>query len=113
MSPVSPGPFPSACFSRYLLLSAGLSESGVAGGAPLQWYRAHHKPRATPLQSLGKQARGSAADHSPVPSRSPGLLGSRRLVGFFSSFSYFFFFSAMIVRFLTKRFIGDYEPNTG
>lgn len=22
-------------------------------------------------------------------------------------------FSAMIVRFLTKRFIGDYEPNTG
>jgi hypothetical protein len=25
----------------------------------------------------------------------------------------FFFFSAMIVRFLTKRFIGDYEPNTG
>lgn len=26
---------------------------------------------------------------------------------------FFFHFPAMIVRFLTKRFIGDYEPNTG
>lgn len=38
------------------------------------------------------------------------------LVTFYSSFAsliFFCFFLALIVRFLTKRFIGDYEANTG
>lgn len=51
---------------------------------------------------------GSAAGHALFPE--PVGFGSLVLV---LQLNFPLFFSAMIVRFLTKRFIGDYEPNTG
>ena len=51
---------------------------------------------------------GSAAGHALFPEQVG--FGSLVLV---LQLNFPLFFSAMIVRFLTKRFIGDYEPNTG
>lgn len=52
--------------------------------------------------------RGSAASHALFPE--PVGFGGLVLV---LQLNFPLCFSAMIVRFLTKRFIGDYEPNTG
>ena len=62
------------------------------------------------LRSLedARGTRGSAAGHALFPE--PVGFGSLVLV---LQLNLLLFFSAMIVRFLTKRFIGDYEPNTG